>query len=420
MQGQISSFSSVLQPIMPLIYLIALGVVISLLFSLVNMFSVDRVLKLVKGRKTFVFIGKEAHYGKLHVLPRGGGGFEVFYMKEGMENPLSLIAFLMENYHETGNEKFLEKARVILNYLKEMGVVDTKLTEGDIRIDPWSPPSLISRKVYPNELNDLWMIVSFVDFMSEEEKKRRWKELSELYSKPFIKVAKRRTYNALSYVKDKIASALASSAGTITAIVPSDLKKSLEEAEKKTLESVIAQTYDPLLENSIGRLVAVRVDDVEGERKLYQGVLAEYSDKYLYVMDVDYRLQMVAHISNGNLIKEEPIVQVFGRTLQLGRHVSIEWSEGVILKNSWSKPIKIEKLVSGDQEITVGKVLFPGERVTVNGAPRSFTLYYEISLESDVVWPRKKASVVGLGDYPPSILSSILRDLSINNLKKMI
>jgi len=191
MQGP-SSLSSVLQPILPLIYLIALGVIISLLFSIVNMFSMDRVLKLVKGRKTFVFIGKEAHYGKLHVLPRGGGGFEVFYTKEGTENPLSLVAFLMENYHETGNERFLEKAKVVLDYLKKVGLIEGELTENDIRINPWSPPSLVSRKVYSSELNDLWMIISFVDFMSEEERKRRWKELSELYSRPFIKVVKRR------------------------------------------------------------------------------------------------------------------------------------------------------------------------------------------------------------------------------------
>ncbi len=419
MQGP-SSLSSVLQPILPLIYLIALGVIISLLFSIVNMFSMDRVLKLVKGRRTFVFIGKEAHYGKLHVLPRGGGGFEVFYTKEGMENPLSLVAFLMENYHETGNERFLEKAKVVLDYLKKVGLIEGGLTEKDIRINPWSPPSLVSRKVYSSELNDLWMIISFVDFMSEEERKRRWKELSELYSRPFIKVVKRRTYNALSYVKDKIASALTSTAGTVTTIIPSDLKKSLEEAEKKTLESVITQTYDPLLENGIGRLVAVRVDDVEGERKLYQGVLAEYSDKYLYVMDVDYRLQMVAQVSDGKLTSAKPIVQVFGKTLQLGKHISIEWNEELTIINPWNKPIKVEKLVSGDQEIIIGKVLFPGEEVAVKNAPKSFTLYYEISLESDVVWPRKKASVVGLGDYPPSILGSILKDLKIKNLKKLI
>ncbi len=414
------SFSSTLQSILPLIYLIVLGVIISFLFSLVNMFSMDRVLKLVKGRKTFVFIGKEAHYGKLHILPRGGGGFEIFYMKEGMKNPLSLVAFLMKNYHETGNERFLEKARVILNYLKRFELVEDKLTEKDIRVNPWSPPSLVSRKVYSSELNDLWMIVSFVDFMGEEERKRRWKELSELYSRPFIKVAKRRTYNALSYVKDKIASALTSTAGTITTIIPPNLKKSLEEAEKKTLESAITQTYDPLLENSIGRLITVRVDDVEGEIKLYQGVLAEYSDKYLYVMDVDYRLQMIAKVSDGKLIKAEPIVQVFGRTLQLGEHVSLEWNGELTIKNSWNRPIKVEKLAQGDQEITINKVLFPGEKARVNNAPKSFTLYYEVSLESDVVWPRKKASVIGLGDYPPSILGSILKDLKIKDLKKLI
>ncbi len=40
-----------------------------------------------------------------------------------MENSISLVAFLVKNYHETGNERFLEKVNLILNYLKERGVV---------------------------------------------------------------------------------------------------------------------------------------------------------------------------------------------------------------------------------------------------------------------------------------------------------
>ncbi|MCD6244080.1 MAG: hypothetical protein J7J65_02445, partial [Candidatus Korarchaeota archaeon] len=100
--------------LMPFIYLLILGIVLSLVFSLVELFSIDRVLKLVRGRKAFVFLGKEAYYGKLYIPPRSKGGFEVFYVDENIENPESLIAFLIENYQETGNEKFLEKAKILL------------------------------------------------------------------------------------------------------------------------------------------------------------------------------------------------------------------------------------------------------------------------------------------------------------------
>ncbi len=410
---------SLMDQLMPLLYLLGLGIVLSILFSLVEMFSVDRVLKLARGRRAFVFLGKEAHYGRLHIPPRSKGGFEVFYEDAAVENPLSLVAFLVENYHETGNEKFMEKAKLILDYLKEKGVVDPDIGIEDVKIDPWAPPSLVSRKVYSNELGDLWMIASFVDFMSDDERKKRWKEFTSLYSRPFLKRFKRKVYNALSYVKDKVASSLTSTVSVVTPAVPKDLKTHLEEVEKKAVTSLIAQTYDPLLENSIGRLVTVRVDDVEGERKLYQGVLAEYSDKYLYVLDVDYRLQMIATFSG--TVKSAPLVKVFGRYLQLGDQLSVVVEgEEATLKNIWGRPIKVEKLVSGDQEIIINKVLFPGEEARAKVPAGDFAIHYEISLEADVVWPRSKAIIVGLGDYPPDILGSILGSVKLRDLRKIV
>lgn len=410
---------SLIDQLMPFLYLLGLGVVLSILFSLVEMFSVDRVLKLVRGRRAFVFLGREAHYGRLHIPPRSKGGFEVFYEDAAVENPMSLVAFLVENYHETGNERFLEKAKLILNYLKEKGVVDRGISVEEVRIDPWAPPSLVSRKVYSNELGDLWMIASFVDFMSDEEKRRRWKEFTSLYSRPFIKRLKRRIYNALSYVKDKVASSLTSTVSVVTPAVPKDLRSQLEEAEKKAVTSLIAQTYDPLLENSIGRLVTVRMDDVEGERKFYQGVLAEYSDKYLYVLDVDYRLQMMATFSG--TLKSAPLVKVFGRYLQLGDHLSVEMrKEGATLRNIWQRPIKVEKITAGDKEVRIDRVIFPGEEVRAEVPSTDFTVHYEISLEADVVWPRSRAVIVGLGDYPPDILGSILGGVKLKDLRRIV
>ncbi len=424
MQENLTPVGQALQSIMPLIYLMAIGIVASILFSIVDMFSIDRVLKLVKGRRVFVFLGKEAHYGRLETPPRSKGGFEVFYTDSGIENPLSLVAFLVENYHETGNKKFLEKAEILLQYLKDRGMIDPEITVEDVKINSWAPPSRVSRKVYSNELGDLWMIISFVDEMTEEEKLRRWKELSDLYSKPFLKSTTRRIYNALSYVKDKVAAALSSSTGVLMSSLPTDLRKAVEEAQTKALGAAVGQSYDPLLENSIGRLVTVRVDDVDGERKYYQGVLGEYSDRYVYVLDVDYRLQLTAEVSGTEVRRVVPVVQFFGERLDVAgeRHFELfRGDDGVLeIKNLWRRPIKVEKVTFGDKEASVGRVLFPGESVEVRGVPDSCSIHYEIALESDVVWPRSKAVIVGLGDYPPRILQSVLEGLKVKNLIKRV
>jgi len=423
MQGvNLTSMDQVVGTLMPFIYLLILGIVLSLVLSLVELFSIDRVLKLVRGRKAFVFLGKEAYYGKLYIPPRSKGGFEVFYVDENIENPESLIAFLIENYQETGNEKFLEKAKILLDYLKKNGLMDQELSLEDIRINSWAPPSLVSRKVYPDELGNLWMIISFVDFMDDEEKKGRWKTLTSLYSKPFLKRTKRKIHNSLNYVKDKLTAAVSSSTSVLVGGLPKDLQKTLKEAEEKTIGAAIVQSYDPLLENSIGRLVTVRVDDVEGERKLYQGVLGEYSDKYLYVLDVDYRLQILAKVSNGSIVSAKPIVEIFGRRVNLGTHLEvIEESNATRIKNIWGKPIKVEKVIAGDNEVNIGKVLFPGEETSVDQRlPSDYLIHYEIALESDVIWPRSKAVVVGLGDYPPRVLESVLGGLEVKDLLKKI
>ena len=420
--GGNGTIGQLLESIRPILYLMGLGISLSLIFSIVEMFSVDRVLKLVRGKKVFVFIGKEAYYGRLETPPRAKGGFEIFYTCSGIENPKSMIGFLLENYQETGNEKFLEKAKILLEHLKEYGLIEKGASLEDINVDSWSPPSMVSRKVYSDELGNLWMIISFVDMMSEEEKKRRWKELSALYVKPFIKTAKRRTYNALSYVKDKITSAISSSTGAFMAGLPADLRKAVEEAEVKAIGATIGQSYDPLLENSIGRLVAVRVDDLDGERKLYQGILGEYSDKYLYVLDVDYRLQMIAKVNKGQIKSSEPVVQVFGRRIKLGQHLALK-KEGKVMeiRNVWERPLKLEKLSFKDGEITINKVLRPGESVKLEkDVPEEFSIHYEIALESDVVWPRSKAVVVGLGDYPPRILGTVIEGLKMKDIVKRV
>ncbi len=409
MRWEPASIGGILEPLMPLIYLAALGAVFSLIFSLVDMFSVDRVLKRVSGRRAFVFVGDEAHFGRIETPPRSKGGFEVFYGEDGIENPESLVAFLVENYRETGNRRFLEKAGVVLDRLKEIGLVPEDRTLEDVTVDSWAPPSLVSRKVYPGELGNLKMIIAFVDLMTEEEKRRRWREFSDLYGRSFLKRAKRRVYNALSYVKDRLAASVVSSTGALTSALPEDLRKAVEEAEKEAVGAAVGQTYDPLLENSVGRLVAVRVDDVDGERKLYQGVLGEYSDRYVYLLDVDYRLQVLARVRGDEVGEVRSVIRFFGERVPLEGRLSIERvGDAVRIANAWDRPLKVERLTFEGGEAEVGRVLGPGGWVEVEGIPEEFEVHYEVALESDVIWPRSRAVVVGLGDYPPRVLESVL------------
>jgi len=398
-----------LQQLEPLLYLVGLGVALSVIYGVVEYFSIDRVLKLVRGSRAFVFIGGEVHYGRLHIPPRSGGGFEVFYEEKGLENITTLLAFYLENYRETGDAKFLRYAEKLLEYFKRRGILPEDFTLGQVEINPWAPPSLVSRKVYPQELKNLWMILSFVDFMSDEERRARWRRLAKLYSPPLHRRLARRLENSLSYVKDKVAAALAAQTRVLVGMVPADLSKTLEEAEKKVVSGALTPTYDALLENSIGRLVTVRFKDVEGEEKLYQGVLCEYSGSYIYVMDVDYRLQLEARVE-GDTVDAEPIIAFHGFRLPLKPRLHVERAAGKVkVANNWDRPVKLEKITGDAGDVQVGRVLRPGEAVEAQDPGGSLRLSLEAALEADIVWPRSRATVVGLGDYPAPALLEILR-----------
>lgn len=407
--------SGILDTIMPFLYLTLIAVFISIIYAIIDMFSIDRVLKLVRETKAFVFIGDEVHYGKLNIPPRSGGGFEVLYTEEGIENPQTMIAFLIENYRETGNKKFLEKAIYLADYFKKKGVLPEDFDVGKVRVSAWNPPSMVSRKIYSSEVDKIWMIISFVDFLSEKERRARWRRLSSIYSPPIAKKVYRKVQNSLGYVKDKITASLTAQSTALLKVAPTDVQQTLKEAQTKIASSFIATAYDALLENSIGRLVTVRFKDIDGEEKLYQGVLGEYSDKYVYVLDVDYGLQLEARIRGDKIVGISPTVRFHGFKLKIPETLRVERRGGLFtIINVSPRPLRIEKIVSQDKEVNIYRVLWPQEKIELKDEFQDeATLQLEISLESDIVWPRSKATIVGLGDYPPSLLKRVLEDFDL-------
>ena len=401
-----------------LAYLMGLTLVLSVIYSIAEWFSKDRVIKIFEGKKVLVLIGGEVYCGKLYIPPRSGGGFEVFFESDKIENPLSLLAFLIENYKETGDEKFKEEAEKLLRELKRRGVLSQDVNFDKIELNPWSSPSLVSRKVYSSELKDLFAIIRFRDMLSESEREKIWKELRTLYHPPFFSRLKRKIYNALAYIKDKLTTVISPASLPMISTVP-EVKKAIEDIQKKAIAG-LGTLYDPLLENSIGRLVTIKVKDIDGEEKVYQGILREYSNNYIAVYDVDYRLQVKAKYKGTTMLKGYPVPvhKIHGIAFKYSEKIavsSITCSEGktsIVFKNSGERIVRVEKVKIGDKEYSYKKVLKPGDTLTVVVEGEydnpDIEVEYEVSREADIIWPKSKVKVVGLGDYPPTILEIIL------------
>ena len=420
-----SELSSLIETVL---YLAVIGVVLSIIYGIAELFSRDRAIKIFEGKYAFVFFGNEAFYGRIRVPPRSGGGFEVLFPPEGIENPVSLLAFLVENYNETKDRKFLEEAKELLEDFKKRGIVPKDFKLEDVKNNPWTPPSLVSRKVFSQELGKLSALLIFKHTLDEEELRERWRELRRLYHPGFFSRAKRKVYNSLAYVKDKISAAVTRTTGAFMATLAPEIRTGVETLEKKVISGVGA-IYDALLENSVGRLITVQVQDIDGEVKLYQGVLREYSNNYIVVYDVDYRIKMLAKF-RGTELEEgfpKPQMTLHGWRFKEGEHIivkDLKFENNVAsfkLVNTSMEPMRVVKVNVDGNEVAVSKVLFPNDEIEISASANSdkpvIEVLYEISREADIIWPKSKVKVIGLGDYPPTILKSILSVSKMFRLK---
>ena len=95
--------------------------------------------------------------------------------------------------------------------------------------------------------------------------------------------------------------------------------------------------------------------------------------------------------------------------------LKIERADGKLaIVNASGKPVRIEKIFSSDKEVNLFKLVWPKERIELQDEfGEDLTLHFEVSLESDIIWPRSKATVVGLADYPPTLLKKVLEDFEL-------
>lgn len=364
------------------IYFFIIIIASAIIYSIIEYFSVDRVLKIIRNKKAFVVIDNKWFFGKIIVPPRSGGGFEILYEK--IHEPEFSFYFLYKIFKETSEKKFLKKIEKLKRKIK--------FSKEKIDESPWLKPTLSSKKVFKNEISNLKAIFVFKDYLSKKEVEKRKKELASLFHPSFIKRVKRKLSNMLSFVRDKLTSSV-SQFSAITPI-PKEFRKFVEEPIKKTIQQKFS-SYEPLLENSIGKLVAIEVLDVDGNKKMYVGILREYSENYLMVYDVRYSFPLICEFKDGKTIfKPKNLEKVFGTELIINEHLKIEQlKEKIEIRNVFKKPLKILK-IKGEKEIKVDKILKPGESIFIEKM-KEFSVEYEIKKIVDVIWPRNLAIVVG-------------------------
>jgi|Deesub1362B_J571_1020462.scaffolds.fasta_scaffold00005_190 hypothetical protein len=427
-EGVNNIISMYLTLLYPFIIIIIITVILSLIIDRV---SRDRVIKLFDDDwvvMLYTDVDKnglnEAYFGRIYVPPRASGGFELLYSVKSIEGPEKLIAYLMRMYRRTGEKKYKERAEELFDILKDAGKLQYESVD-EIKYDPFMNPSQASKKVYKENIKEIYAIIRFLDDMSDDRKEKRIKDIEATFHPGFFRRTKRSITNMLSLAKDKLKEATGMVASSVSKVAPVDVSKTVKQYGEKAVGQV-GSSYNALLENSVGRLVKIKVSDVDGVDRYYDGVLREYSANYIAVYDVDYQIAEEAVFIGEKMLENYPTERLDFHGWQLGERQHLEILDMVVeknmlrfkIKNIYDNHVYIDKIIINDNlEIALEDPnMTPNEveEVSVKGnfsEPPNIRVLYRIIKTADIIWPLSKARVIGSGEPASSFVKQLIHKI---------
>lgn len=172
---------------------------------------------------------------------------------------------------------------------------------------------------FQNDLGDLTTIYRFKDELTEEAQRQREREVARSWNPGFFSRWSRRCWNVLSMFRDACIEAMG-------AVVAQMKKRSggavmtqqggrIEGTGKTLIQEASNNAYEPILERQIGKRVVVeyrKSDPVE-----IVGILREYSDQYLELLDAALPKESSDHGKELDLILPRRIAVVRHRAQAL-------------------------------------------------------------------------------------------------------
>lgn len=146
---------------------------------------------------------------------------------------------------------------------------------------------IISSAEYPN----IYLIIRFLDELTERNVLRRQKVLKRSYRPNILRRIKRKLRNWFNLLRDAMSQAFASVLTAATKTAPTAIASQQKGVlgTSKELVEWFGNAFDPILERHIGRRVVLEVQSPEGNTVEYVGVFREYTADYLEVMDVTFK-----------------------------------------------------------------------------------------------------------------------------------
>jgi len=246
----------------------------------------------------------------------------------------------------------------------------------------------LSYMLYNSEVDNLQILIRYEDNMDEEQQERRQKQVSQLINRGYLVRIYRFIANLFNRLKDAIRKTVAVAMGQIYKAKNinrwSSIRVEGERATGEVINTIEDNLYESMLEQHIGKLVAVDIictNVSTKERNVFvelQGYLAEYSDKFLAIVNIDHPIE-----GRSNTIKISKDISQDGYNVKTV-------DDKIVVMNDSKIPLIVENKT--DEQI-VSKVLL------LKGSVVKFKKYKENILQIsrirkiDAIIPRDLAKV---------------------------
>ncbi len=239
--------------------------------------------------------------------------------------------------------------------------------------------------MYQDEFEHVQAIYRYADVLDEASAKRRAKDVQRWFHPGPMRYLLRKTRNFLSTASSSMNEVVGLVVGRARKPVGRYLTDTSEVYLKKFSGDIIGQAglaSDPLLEQFIGRRVVVEISG-EGEVHEHVGILKNYSQDFLELLDIQYPFK--------ELVPVEPLC-----TVHTDRITAVEQDGVITVNNRCNYPVLVQSLHVGDEEKAYFDVLIdPGEQaiLQVGQSFASAELRLKVVRELDWIVPRTRCLI---------------------------
>ncbi len=185
--------------------------------------------------------------------------------------------------------------------------------------------------LYQPEMDQVVAFLRYVGDLTEDERRARMRQVEARFRPSVFSRVRRSMANVLNTIRDAFAQAMNAVIGQMASVggkssVAGSQKGEMEKVGKLMLGAV-GNAYEPMLERQIGKPIVIEMAcpaDPDGAHIELCGYLAEYSDKYLAVFNVEQPVQETLTLPCDDTIERDGLmIDVDSLSLQITNRSSV-------------------------------------------------------------------------------------------------